>query len=142
VSLGSIDDVDVPLLPPRGEIQDTIDLPEDEPQLVQLLLEYIYEGEYDPRLPRDEARELPDGPPVVTAPKESNYHYGFPHTCKLSCPSPEHRVCHHHSCLQKICREHVTTSYASSGAANPIWAANQTNSLSTRKCTLSATSTL
>jgi hypothetical protein len=57
-----------------------VDLPEDERSIVKLLVQYLYEGEYDPKLPdsdcMDEVREI-----VYTGRKLSGYHYKFPHTC-------------------------------------------------------------
>ncbi|KAF3040374.1 hypothetical protein E8E11_002083 [Didymella keratinophila] len=63
------------------EATNSIDLPKEDSQLVRLLIEYIHEGEYDPPLPRDAVEALPDGSPIVTAPKQAGFHYQFPHTC-------------------------------------------------------------
>ncbi|KAG9186237.1 hypothetical protein G6011_02793 [Alternaria panax] len=35
----------------------TIDLPEDEPSIIKLLIHYLYFGEYEPRLPEDDDRK-------------------------------------------------------------------------------------
>lgn len=105
VSIGSNVALDVQLISPQEGTRDTIDLPEDEPQLLQLLFDYIYEGEYDPRLPRNGARALPGGGPVVTALKKPKYHYRFPHTCVPGCPGSDYKVCHHHNCGPETCGE-------------------------------------
>jgi hypothetical protein len=76
-----------------------IDLPEDEPAIVKLLIQYLYEGEYDPKLPdndcMDDVHEI-----VYTGHRNSSYHYKFPHSCKTSpnsrCTTPY--VCAHHRC--------------------------------------------
>ncbi|KAF2807560.1 uncharacterized protein BDZ99DRAFT_447950 [Mytilinidion resinicola] len=60
-----------------------IDLPEDEPAIVKLLMQYLYEGEYDPALPPEAQKPTME----------------FPHSCSTF---PYHRccstVCPHHTC--------------------------------------------
>jgi hypothetical protein len=83
---------------------DKVDLPEDEPETVKLLIQYLYEGEYEPFLP-------PVAPPastvVVSTPdkrkksssKNMEYNFVFPHTCYDrygDCGNP--RLCPHHHC--------------------------------------------
>jgi hypothetical protein len=72
-----------------------VDLPEDDPKITKLLVQYIYEGEYEPKLPDggcmpEECKEI-----VYTGHRNSNYTYKFPHTCIGHCTT---RVCPHHMC--------------------------------------------
>jgi hypothetical protein len=74
-----------------------IDLTGDEPGIVRLLIQYLYEGEYDPTLPdgncMEEGREI-----IVEGIKATGYHYKFPHTCVNRGGCPKHNVCQHHLC--------------------------------------------
>jgi len=77
-----------------------VDLPEDEPAIVKLLVQYLYEGEY--RL------ESPDGPGFrvvnaagsgTTPDEQIEYTCDFPHTCdgaNEGCMEPV--ICPHHTC--------------------------------------------
>ena len=93
-----------------------IDLSEDEPEIVALLIQYMYEGEYDPALPSTTKQAAAT---VLTTPvkrgeavqKQGLYSYSFPHTC-----SHQHhnclddRICPHHRCgyhCEFICREYT-----------------------------------
>lgn len=82
----------------------TIDLSEDEPEVVALLVQYLYEGEYDPTL-------APAAMPTVTPalstpvkrskkePKKQKYSFCFPHTCiAQNCSCTDNRLCPHHRC--------------------------------------------
>ena len=82
-----------------------VDLHEDEAQIIKLLIQYLYEGEYDPKMSRDEAGQISCGNPVVIETKNAKYNYDFPHTCTDGCPSPHHRVCPHHSCGPYSCKD-------------------------------------
>jgi hypothetical protein len=66
-----------------------INLPEDEPVFIKLLVQYSYEGEHDPRLP-----DIPKTPKacgtdssykinasIANHPSGNQYNYAFPHTC-------------------------------------------------------------
>jgi len=97
--------------------QGSVDLPEDEPAIVKLMMQYIYEGEYDPVLPDN---ELSGSTKVTTLPiPTSTPHQGkgqvksshtvdsktpqlFPHTCeaydKYDSYYFTHDVCRHHVC--------------------------------------------
>lgn len=79
--------------------ENKIDLPEDEPDTVKVLIQYLYEGEYDPKLPDGKLSSDVVDPvaPVVSGPKKDGFHYRFPHTCARGCRS-YHNVCPHHSC--------------------------------------------
>ncbi|KAF2846094.1 hypothetical protein T440DRAFT_511103 [Plenodomus tracheiphilus IPT5] len=82
----------------------TIELPEDEPAVVKLLVQYLYEGEYEPLLPANDragtmhaAIAKPRRPTVDD--KGNVYNYGFPHYCGLlgrKCHAPN--LCPHHTC--------------------------------------------
>ncbi|KAL1794361.1 hypothetical protein ACET3X_007782 [Alternaria dauci] len=58
----------------------TIDLPRDNPQAVRLLVQFFYECEYDPELPKL-SRFDKAGRPIITGIKDDQYHYSFPHSC-------------------------------------------------------------
>ncbi|KAF2867319.1 hypothetical protein BDV95DRAFT_550982 [Massariosphaeria phaeospora] len=69
-----------------------IDLPDDDPQTISILIKFLYEGDYDPTLSetgRIATKELPTN---------THYTYAFPHTCRNNCPRPHHLVCPHHKC--------------------------------------------
>lgn len=81
-----------------------IDLPEDEPEIVKLLVQYLYEGEYEPVLP---STDVENTATALTTPakrgkastKKQQYSLDFPHTCSnrdYDCYSP--RICPHHYC--------------------------------------------
>ncbi|KAJ4984238.1 BTB/POZ domain-containing protein [Stagonosporopsis vannaccii] len=89
-----------------------IHLPKDEPEVIKLLIRYLYEGEYEPTLSQDgDNGTLPiPAPPTPTPPrtprihKSQIYHLLFPHKCYLphrSCTSP--LVCPHHTCNYNSC---------------------------------------
>jgi hypothetical protein len=78
-----------------------IDLPEDEPAVVKLLMQYLYEGEYEPLLPDTEssgtigkAVAKATAPRPDKAPNGRYYNYGFPHTCVKHYA----QTCPHHNC--------------------------------------------
>ncbi|CAN9416642.1 unnamed protein product [Alternaria alternata] len=74
------------------------DLSEDEPEIVKLLVQYLYEGEYDIKL-TDMAHSAQ---PVVRVYKDDYSHYSFPRTCQnVKCPNPN--VCRHHYCNSNRC---------------------------------------
>jgi hypothetical protein len=77
-----------------------VDLPEDDPAIVTLLIQYIYEAEYEPMLVDSRKAFVTLVPaettPVVRVNKQRGYHYTFPHSCDGPCDNA--RVCHHHNC--------------------------------------------
>ncbi|KAI4945147.1 hypothetical protein J4E91_008124 [Alternaria rosae] len=82
----------------------TVGLPEDEPAIVKLLVQYLYEGEYEPLLPDCES-SLALTPVKVDesrpkhAPSGRAYSYDFPHNCnKQNGPCDSIQVCPHHKC--------------------------------------------
>ncbi|KAH6003989.1 hypothetical protein HBI39_022250 [Parastagonospora nodorum] len=82
--------------PGKESSEGKIDLPEDEPVVVNLLIQYLYGGEYDPKLPdggcSGEVTEI-----QYTGPRNSHFHYKFPHTCGPNgCAACN--VCGHHIC--------------------------------------------
>jgi len=81
-----------------------MNLPEDDPHVVKLLVQYFYESEYSPELPPSAGFDA-DGQAIVTVPKENGFRYEFPHTCAPKCPSPNYKVYHHHMCLPDTCME-------------------------------------
>jgi hypothetical protein len=68
--------------------------------IVKLLIQYLYEAEYEPRLELVTTHVITTGPTV-----NDRFHYKFPHTCKDGCPSPDYRVCQHHLCQSQTCQE-------------------------------------
>jgi hypothetical protein len=93
---------------PRAKTEEgKVHLPEDEPEIIKLLIQYLYEGEYDPKLPDGKAMDdwdatSPSNTPITG--RVSEYHYKFPHTCIGNCPN-EYNVCHHHECRETTCGE-------------------------------------
>ncbi|KAF1915942.1 hypothetical protein BDU57DRAFT_515747 [Ampelomyces quisqualis] len=102
-----------------------INLPEDEPAIVNLLMQYLYEGEYEPLLP-DKAlaakvsyNKTAQLEIIKTASYDTygnTYTYDFPHACHSS-PTKKWRciakfLCPHHTCNQDcsgFCRDFVCT---------------------------------
>ncbi|XP_014550697.1 hypothetical protein COCVIDRAFT_20927 [Bipolaris victoriae FI3] len=81
-----------------------LDLPEDEPETVKLLIQYLYEGEYEPQLPpvAESLSTMTISTPVKRgklSSKKQDYHLVFPHTCyqRLDCCHSS-RLCPHHYC--------------------------------------------
>jgi hypothetical protein len=68
--------------------------------IVKLLIQYIYEAEYEPTLADSRKASVTIVPaettPVVRVNKQRGHHYNFPHSCGDHCDSV--RVCHHHNC--------------------------------------------
>jgi hypothetical protein len=82
-----------------------IDLPKDDPYYVKLLIQYMYEGEYDPKLPDNDCMEVA-GEVHFTERRSNGYHYKFPHNCNRithggNCAIP--LVCPHHRCDGNPC---------------------------------------
>ncbi|KAF1915938.1 hypothetical protein BDU57DRAFT_573413 [Ampelomyces quisqualis] len=79
----------------KGE-KDTVDLPEDEQAVIKLLICYLYESEYAPKLPdvncMDEISEI-----AYSGPRSRVFHDKFPHTCAAH-RCPDQAVCPHHYC--------------------------------------------
>jgi hypothetical protein len=70
--------------------EDRIDLPDDEPSIIKLMIDYIYSAEYEPLLPRDISKIAASD----VRPK---------HSCKsghMACPNygASRLVCSHHTC--------------------------------------------
>jgi hypothetical protein len=94
-----------------------IDLPDDEPAIVKLLVEYLYEGEYEPRLndsPTSEITTETDMSRLVIVKTDlhnttynRDYTYKFPHSCRHDPWSGSlcgvNCICPHHVC-NEACR--------------------------------------
>ena len=79
----------------KGEI----DLPDDEPAIVKLLIQYLYEGEYDPVLPANGLAETLQTPRPA---RNLNYTYSFPHTCEgQGRYCYDYNICPHHTCKRQ-----------------------------------------
>lgn len=81
-----------------------IDLPEDEPEIIKLLIQYLYEAEYSPVLPTGGQDTS-----VAAPPREPGYQYDFPHSCRdgsdhpgslfvRTIPCMKRNICPHHTC--------------------------------------------
>jgi hypothetical protein len=72
---------------------------------VKLLIQYLYEAEYEPKLADSRKAFVPPIPaetmPVVRVNKQRGYHYTFPHSCNDVCYISH--VCHHHQCGRDGC---------------------------------------
>jgi hypothetical protein len=67
---------------------------------VKLLVQYLYEGEYDVTLADMTHLALP----VVCVNKQDPYKYSFPHTCQPGCYNYSHAcICPHHQCRSGNC---------------------------------------
>ncbi|KAJ8106542.1 hypothetical protein OPT61_g9463 [Boeremia exigua] len=73
----------------------TIDLPEDDPETVELLLHFLYGGEYHPGSEQDGAA-LPTR--AVCTPRGYAYTYAFPHVCSDYEWGECMYICPHHRC--------------------------------------------
>lgn len=78
-----------------------IDLPGDEPEITKLLVQYLYEAEYNPVLPTDSQVRTSTAAP----PQEAGYKYDFPHSCQNGTSPSDwfddtctEKVCPHHTC--------------------------------------------
>ncbi|OAL00979.1 hypothetical protein IQ06DRAFT_304687 [Phaeosphaeriaceae sp. SRC1lsM3a] len=76
--------------PGKEHEEGRIDLPDDEPSIIKLMIDYIYEAEYEPHLPRDITKLAASD----DRPK---------HSCKtghMTCPNygTSRLVCSHHTC--------------------------------------------
>ncbi|ENH99091.1 hypothetical protein COCC4DRAFT_181912 [Bipolaris maydis ATCC 48331] len=96
-----------------------LDLPEDEPETVKLLIQYLYERGYEPQLPLTDASfsMVAISTPVEhgkSSSKKLDYHLVFPHTCYN-----EHDYCHN----SRLCPHHYcgqNCDYTCRGFACPI----------------------
>ncbi len=85
-----------------------IDLASFDPAMIKLMLDFMYEDEYEPRLPKKR-----NGRIVVPKAKQTNAfaHYKFPHSCEQSCAlykrgplyDAQCQVCSHHECDRLTC---------------------------------------
>jgi hypothetical protein len=80
--------------------ENKIDLPEDNPAIIDILIRFLYEGEYEPKSPRTIMGHIP-----LIVPVDERYHQQFPHTCERLgvCEHPRYRVCPHHQCSEYFC---------------------------------------
>ena len=91
-----------------------VDLPEDDPEIVKILVQYLYEGEYEPILPSADALTLTVAVPTPVkrgklSSRRQEYSYSFPHTCyDRGDYCSNERLCPHHCCGEQCnhtCRE-------------------------------------
>ncbi|KAJ4359155.1 hypothetical protein N0V95_002407 [Ascochyta clinopodiicola] len=59
---------------------DKIDLPEDDPSIVKLLVQYLYEAEYEPVFTKHDPSQPIVKRVEITSSRIQGYHYCFPHT--------------------------------------------------------------
>jgi hypothetical protein len=67
-----------------------IDLPDDDPAVVKLFIQFLYEDEYDPKIPEEAT--------IAYTSRGDGYTYDFPHTCGDWCTGWKRNVCPHHYC--------------------------------------------
>jgi hypothetical protein len=118
--------------------ENKIDLPEDNPAIIDILIRFLYEGEYEPKSPRTIMGHIP-----LIVPVDERYHQQFPHTCERLgvCEHPRYRVCPHHQCSEYFCGETVAASSARSAPASRVTTIPAISS-STSSCTKSLISTI
>ncbi|KAB2104429.1 Kynureninase 2 [Alternaria gaisen] len=92
----------------KESVSGIINLPDDEPDTIRLLIHYLYGGEYKPLLPDNNCWAGVTLSAFKQAAKESRpldnansqpYSYDFPHTCShpnRACTKPH--ICPHHTC--------------------------------------------
>ncbi|PVI05401.1 hypothetical protein DM02DRAFT_686318 [Periconia macrospinosa] len=85
-----------------------IDLPDDDPQIIRLLIHYLYLDDYQITLPKESKQLVCEARPVKNG-AGLPYTYQFPHTCNTNDDSRDIAVCPHHYC-------HKNPSYRDSGA--------------------------
>ncbi|KAA8626527.1 BTB domain containing protein [Pyrenophora tritici-repentis] len=87
-------------LPLKEAAEDRVNLPEDHPAIIKLLVQFLYEGEYEPKLLKEIAGRIP-----LIVPAVKDFHYVFPHTCEQlgRCRASKWGVCHHHDCNPDTC---------------------------------------
>lgn len=79
-----------------------INLPADDPAQIKPLMQYLYEAEYDPKLPASHAAHFSNKD--IFKPRDRlDFHYEFPHTCSQGCLGMNQRVCQHHLCGVMTC---------------------------------------
>jgi hypothetical protein len=97
---------------------ESVDLPADEPALIKLFIQYLYQADYNPLVfPGDDdlyESLAKQGRPRYLGAREIRYDdgeiihyaYDFPHTCvatkEHACP--ERNLCPHHTCYNGLCR--------------------------------------
>ncbi|KZM22846.1 hypothetical protein ST47_g6010 [Ascochyta rabiei] len=91
-----------------GAANGTIDLPEDDPAVIKLLFQYLYEAEYEPMFTRPDPSQCSVKRIQVQGRRLEDYHYCFPHTCSEGCLPPGHKVCPHHECRDTTCQDSCT----------------------------------
>ncbi|KAF3040373.1 hypothetical protein E8E11_001786 [Didymella keratinophila] len=86
-----------------------IELPADDPTQIKLLMQYLYEAEYEPKLPASHTAHF-SIEKMLLQPKDkvslgggSHLHYEFPHTCSQGYLGANQQVCQHHLCGVMIC---------------------------------------
>ena len=87
----------------------TINLPADDPAQIKLLMQYLYEAGYTPKLPGshtahfsiEKAHLQPKDNLSLTG--KNNLHYEFPHTCSHGWLGAHRRVFQHHLCGAMTC---------------------------------------
>lgn len=71
------------LIQSKEKENNVIDLPEDDPAIIRLLIQYLYEGDYDPKPPtRSEEEILKEY--IISIKESFGPSYDFPHTCSPS----------------------------------------------------------
>lgn len=84
----------------------TVDLPNEELSIVKLLIQFLYEADYDPIIPNEQqsaSASVSTRPIYHNESEMHRYTYDFPHTCQPGCLFPSCFVCPHHLCDCDTC---------------------------------------
>jgi hypothetical protein len=79
------------------------DLPGDDPNIVKLLIVFLYENDYTTTLP-EASYTSSNGLWILKEQRLLGHSYDFPHTCLPGCPNPSRAICPHHYCAYDACR--------------------------------------
>lgn len=76
-----------------------VDLPEDDPAIVKLLIQFLYENDYETKdLTIKSDTRAAKALRASRSPSDFEFLLDFPHTCSGDCRYPFHAICPHHYC--------------------------------------------
>jgi hypothetical protein len=78
--------------------ENAIDLPEDEPEMIELLNQYLYKGRYTCKAIKTDVSDRTPNTPSKSATKRHLFIYKFPHSCVPWFRPEDKYVCPHHTC--------------------------------------------
>ncbi|KAH6864950.1 hypothetical protein BKA58DRAFT_431522 [Alternaria rosae] len=86
---------------PAGRLtaESKVNLPEDDPAIVKLLIQFLYENDYETKdlTIKSDAR-VAKTLRASRSPSDFEFLFDFPHTCSGDCRYPFHAICPHHYC--------------------------------------------